>query len=128
MFKYFTTKNIENYKYELSVLKNTNNINEKDKLMVIKVENVIKSGKYFSRGYFFIEFVYLVNLKLIRRNKFSMFKIAYSFLRTNFVWYLSNILTNLYIEKSDIKKIIQKYKNKIANFNLEFEKFIEHKN
>ena len=44
MFKYFSTKNVENYKYEISTLKNED-LNKKQLDQIKKAESVIALGK-----------------------------------------------------------------------------------
>jgi len=116
MLKNFTTKNIENYKYELSVLKNNKLITDKDKNIIFKCENSILIGKYFSRSYITMEIILLTMNYKIR-------KMALAFLRINCVWITSNIITNYYLQNSNLKRIISKYKTENFNFN----KYIEHR-
>ena len=54
MFKYFSTNSIENIKYQLSVLKNSN-LDEDQKKLVTKCEDVIIYSKLITRLYFSLE-------------------------------------------------------------------------
>jgi hypothetical protein len=123
MYKYLTTKNIENYKYSISVLKNKQELSVKDKEQIFNAEIFMNYSKYISRAYFggeLIRFLYKCTQKKI--NKLTIF--AFLFLRVNIVWFSSNILTNLYLENK-FKKLIQKHNVNKSEHN--FKKFIEHK-
>ena len=126
MMKYFTTKNIENYKYELSVLKNKNVKNENEVKKIEFSENVIHYSKLFCRLYFSIE-VLIITSKLINTRKIIWTKFLNAYLRINLIWILSNLSVNYYLENiSGIKKLLQKYKN-LENDNFEFLQYIQHK-
>ncbi len=124
MFKYLTTKNIENYKYEISVLKNSKVSSNKDQKCISNAESAIHKGKYLTRIYIGIEIAFLF-YGILRKKKSIKKEIALSFLRLNMAWVASNIFTNYYLENSDIRNIIAKHKINKDEFN--FGKFIEHK-
>jgi hypothetical protein len=134
MLKYFTTKNIENTRYEISVLKNKG-VNLLEDKMVKNVENIIDYSKKFSRVYILLEILYLFTnefKEVYRKNRtiieFSssnmLRKLAFIYLRVNVVWILTNFMTNLYIEKySNIHKVIKKHKSDKNDFS----RYIENK-
>lgn len=134
MLKYFSTKNVENIRYEISVLKNTNLINHEIN-QINQVETLINISKTFCRLYFAMEVCNLLyflykrrrqNNMMIGKRKNILIKFAYLYLRLNIIWLSSNFGTNYYIENyTNIKKIINKYK--LKNTQVQFKQFIEHK-
>ena len=134
MLKYFTTKNVENIRYEISVLKNTN-LTHHEINQMNNVESLINISKTFCRIYFGMEVCYLLyflykrrkgDTMMIGKRKNILIKLAYLYLRLNIIWLSSNFGTNNYIENyTNIKKIINKYK--LKNTQVQFKQFIEHK-
>jgi hypothetical protein len=139
---YLSTMNIENYKYEISVLKNKSLKDDKEKSYVSQAEQVIKFSKYFCRVYVTLEVLNLIYKYTRRNNKeyaFKMRKVAFAYIRINIIWLLANIGTNVYLQKySNLDKIIKKYKDSGDKVNgdsskdlknkFEFSQYIQHKN
>lgn len=139
---YLSTMNIENYKYEISVLKNKNLKDDKEQRNVTLSEQVIKFSKYFCRLYVAFEVFNLIYKYTRTNNKeydFKMRKVAFAYIRINILWLLANIATNIYLQKySNLDKIIKKYKDSgdtgKGNFSgdmknkFEFSQYIQHKN
>jgi hypothetical protein len=132
MSNYFSTKNAENIRYEISVLKNTNLLNVELE-QISSVESILFYSKTICRVYFAMEIINWIFLLYKRRkgeismkNSSLVWKIALVYLRVNLIWIFMNYGTNYYINKhTNIRKIISKYKAK--NSNIQFKKFIEHR-
>jgi hypothetical protein len=97
MRNYLSTNNIENIKYQISVFKNNPETNQKQKDILDQAETFICSSKLLSRLYCFFELsrlsYYLFNRKsVITKSTFMLIRI-YSF------WLITNIVTNIYLEK-----------------------------
>lgn len=132
MFNYFTTKNAENIRYEISVLKNTN-LSNTELEQINNAESYLYYSKSISRVYIALEIFNLAYFIYMRRKGESgmkksnlMWKMALAYMRVNLFWLIMNYATNYYIDRfTNIRKIINKYKAK--NSNVQFKQFIEHK-
>ncbi len=130
MNMYLSTMNIENYKYEISVLKNKNLKEEKERKNVEMAEKVISFSKNSSRLYCLLEIMNLIYKSTFGKS-FKIRKVAFAYIRINIIWMLSNISTNIYLQKySSLDKTILKYKNdnKNESTKFEFSQYIQHKN
>lgn len=122
MIKYLSTKNIENFKYDISTLKNEKDILKKEKDKLKEAEKIIETGKNLSRLYFALEIIFYIKNIISRSRVLGRF--PYVFIRVNLFWLLSNFLVNAYLDKR-IKPIIEK--NKKLHNDSDFKKFISHK-
>ena len=108
MLKYISNKNIENYKYEISALRNEK-LKENENSKIIKADHIIRFGKYICRFFLAFELLNLI-YKINKKRKVLSFCVL-SYLKINAVWIFSNFLVNFYLERfSDLNKIITKYK------------------
>lgn len=123
MYKYLTTKNIENYRYDISVLKNKHDMDNREKTKLETAEKVILWSKYITRAYFLAEVIRGINKGRNQTNK-KIILLSFAILRLNFVWLITNMCTNLYLEK-EVKSIVQR--NQTKRQDLDFKKYIEHK-
>jgi hypothetical protein len=98
MMKYLSTNNIENIKYQLSVLKNNPEIGHKQKEIVNQSESFIQNSKLASRMYCILEFSWLLYSTLYKKSNFFS-KSTYMVLRISSFWLLTNLATNLYLKK-----------------------------
>jgi hypothetical protein len=122
MLKYFSTKNVENFKYEISSLK-SENLNKKEKKQITKAENIISYGKNISRFYLIGDATYSITKYFRKSRNSSLFLIAYFYLRVNLIWLISNICVNYYLlNYSGLENIKKK------NNNFEFAQYIKHSN
>jgi hypothetical protein len=98
MFKYLTTKNIENHKYNIAEMLNSSNISSHDLCVVKKCDNFIQYSKLATRIYFFSEVSSLIYNFISKKNNI-LYKSTMMIIRVNALWLLSNIITNLYLDK-----------------------------
>jgi hypothetical protein len=133
MLNIFSTKNAENFRYEISVLKNSN-LSKNDLDEIIKVEKLINYSKLLCRTYCIMEFGYLLYFlkktrgveSILSKKSNLILKMAFAYLRINLVWIIVNYSGNFYIENyTSTKRIINKHK--IKNSSVQFKQFIEHK-
>ncbi len=117
----FSTKKFENYRYEISKIKNQGNTTYIDNLLLKKGERAIDYNKNITRTYYLIEFLYfLKKYKYINNMKY-----VYLFIRLSIFSLLINAATNVYLDKNLSKYLIL---NKIEKNNInEFQSFISHK-
>ena len=121
-FEIFTTKKFENYRYQISKIRNKGDLSNLDNVLINKGEKAIDYNKKITRFYYILEFLFLIK--------------KYKYLNNmKYVWGLSrivsfslifNLINNLYLDKNLSKYLIM---NKIEDSNLqEFQSFISHKN
>lgn len=118
----FSTKKFENYRYEISKLKNQGNLNNIDSKILSKGEKYIDYHKQLTRLYYFLEFIYLIK----KYRYLDNLKFAFAFFRMTFVTFSLNYVLNKYLDKN-ISKYLHMSKieqNKMS----QFESFISHKN
>lgn len=127
MFKYLTTKNIENYRYDISILKNRKDIDSKDETRLLKAEKIIEYSKYICRVYLSLEclnFIYRAFILKSNKNRNSL-SFVYIFIRVNIIWLISNIYTSCYLDKN-IPALIKKYNHDLES-DKTFKKYITNK-
>ena len=110
MFKYLTTKNIENHKYNIAEMLNSPNTSDKDLSIIKKCDNFIQNSKLLNRIYFFSEISFLLYNIFLKKSSI-MYKSTLMIIRINLVWLTSNVITNIYLDT-----YMPKNKPQINNF------------
>ena len=120
-------KTIENYKYQISTLRNCKFISEKDKKILKHNENLIYFSKITCRALILVELAIL--LRKYKKKGFSREAILLMIIRLNMNWFIT-----LYITKTNLKKSIEKLNARLninqSNSNIytsEFSNYIIHK-
>ena len=90
-------KAIENYKYQISTLRNSKLISEKDMKILKKNENLINLSKITCRALLFIEIALLA--KRYFKSNFSGKSILFMVLRVNINWFIILYLTKINVRK-----------------------------
>ena len=120
-------KAIENYKYQISTLRNSKLISEKDMKILKKNENLINLSKITCRALLFIEIALLA--KRYFKSNFSGKSILFMVLRVNINWFIILYLTKINVKQS-IDKLNARLNINEANSNAnnsQFKIFIIHK-
>jgi hypothetical protein len=99
MFKYLTTKNIENLKYQISAMLNSTETSSSDVAVLKNCDNFIQYSKYSTRIYILGEVARLAYIVMTKRSN-MLYKSTLMIIRVNAIWLLSNIVTNIYLDKN----------------------------
>jgi len=118
----FSTKKFENYRYEISKIKNQGNLSNIDNLVLTKGEKAINYNKRITRIYYFLEFLFLVKKYKYLNNMKYVWMVSRIFIFSLMI----NAITNVYLDKNLSKYLIL---NKMEKSNInEFQTYISHKN
>jgi len=120
-FKIFSTNNFENYRYELSKIKNQGKMSNIDKELLSKGEKAIDYNKKITRSYYFLEFLFLLK----RYKHLNNLKYVWMLLRIFGFSLLINAVTNNYMNKH-ISEYLMKNMMEKNNLN-DFQSFINHR-